>query len=122
MYEGGTVSKDLERAFAKAYGLGPKKYLTHKRLSRLRLFLKAGHGREYGVSDLFLRCGLTHFGPAAQAYGKLYGETPSTTKTVAGPQKRRHDSTLTELRTCTGSLIAPIVVALKATMQIIRRL
>ncbi len=75
----GAGYRTVERAFVEVYGLGPKQYLTRRRLSRLRLLLKAGQGLEHGVTDLFLRCGLTHFGRAAEGYRQLFGEVPSAT-------------------------------------------
>ncbi len=80
----GASYRTLERAFVQTYGLGPKRYLTHRRLSRLRLLLKAGHGGALGVTDLFLECGLTHFGRAAEGYRRLFGETPSMTASSGG--------------------------------------
>jgi len=74
-----TNIKTLERAFLRAYGVGPKQYLLKKRLSKLRQLLICGSREKRALVDAYLSCGLSHFGRAAQDYKAFFGEPPSLT-------------------------------------------
>lgn len=71
--------KALGRAFLDVYGIAPKGYLTKKRLSKLRSLLLNAASKERNLADMYLSCGLTHFGRASRAYMSLFREVPSTT-------------------------------------------
>lgn len=73
----GQPIKTIERSFMKTYGMTPKRYLTLQRLTRLRRKIKSGEAAERTLTDLYLDCGLAHFGRAAAGYRALYGELPS---------------------------------------------
>ncbi len=75
----GQPIKNVERSFARTYGMPPKRYLTLQRLTRLRRKIKSGEADERKLTDLYLDCGLAHFSRAAADYRALYGELPSKT-------------------------------------------
>lgn len=74
----GCTYKSLERGFLRTYGVTPKEYLTLLRLCKLReqLLRRADSSR---LTDVYLSCGLTHFGRSSAAYRTLFGEVPSST-------------------------------------------
>jgi AraC-like DNA-binding protein len=69
----------LERAFSKVHGISPKRFLTHRRLTRLRQLLLSADAAETSVTETLLDCGLHHAGRAAAAYRHLFGELPGET-------------------------------------------
>lgn len=75
----GTSWKTLERAFRHVYGLTPKGYLTHLRLSRARRLLLNRQRSGDSVARIAGACGFTHLGRFAASYRALYGERPSET-------------------------------------------
>lgn len=72
-----TTYRELDRAFLKAHGISPKRYLTLKRLSKLRELLLSDEGVSQSLSTSFMSCGLAHFGRASGSYKALFGEPPS---------------------------------------------
>lgn len=72
-----TTYRALNRAFSRSYGMSPKRYLTLKRLSKLRAILVTDEGSTQTLSQSFLNCGLAHFGRASANYRTMFGETPS---------------------------------------------
>ena len=69
----------LERTFSKVHGISPKRFLTHRRLTRLRQRLITADAAETSITDALLDCGLHHAGRAAAAYRDLFGELPGET-------------------------------------------
>jgi AraC family ethanolamine operon transcriptional activator len=69
----------LERAFSKVHGISPKRFLTHRRLTRLRQLLLTADAAETSITEALLDCGLHHAGRAAAAYRHLFGELPGET-------------------------------------------
>jgi AraC-like DNA-binding protein len=69
----------LERAFNHVHGLGPRRFITQRRLARLRRLLLAGSVGELSVTDAILSCGFHHPGRAAAVYRSCYGEEPRAT-------------------------------------------
>lgn len=74
----GTSLRGLERAFLAVYGLGPKRYLTLRRLLRARRELRRADTAAT-VTDVALRWGFLHLGRFAADYRAQFGETPSET-------------------------------------------
>ena len=75
----GYSSPTLYRAFMEEFGVGPKRYLHVKRLSRVRhdlIFRSAGTG----ISDIANRWGFWHMGKFAADYKMQFGELPSQTR------------------------------------------
>lgn len=81
--------KTLSRAFHRIYGLTPKEYITKRRLARLRCLLLEPTEEATELTDLYLRCGLSHFGRASMAYKAIFGEPPS--ETLAATPRRRSE-------------------------------
>ncbi|MFU1476180.1 helix-turn-helix domain-containing protein [Roseovarius sp. C7] len=71
--------KTAERSFLKTYAMPPKTYLTLVRLSELKRKIMAGETEERTLSELYLDCGLAHFGRVSTQYKTLFGERPSDT-------------------------------------------
>jgi len=69
----------LERTFSKVHGISPKRFLTHRRLTRLRQRLITADAAETSITEALLDCGLHHAGRAAAAYRDLFGELPGET-------------------------------------------
>jgi AraC-like DNA-binding protein len=69
----------LERAFNRVVGVGPRRFIARRRLSRLRRLLLAGSAEALSVTDAMLSCGLSHLGRTAVHYRACFGEEPSAT-------------------------------------------
>jgi AraC-like DNA-binding protein len=69
----------LERAFKQVHGLGPRRFITQRRLARLRRLLLAASAGELSIIDAMLRCGFYHPGRAAAVYRSCFGEEPRAT-------------------------------------------
>jgi len=69
----------LERAFNHVIGLGPRRFITQRRLARLRRLLLEGKGGELSITDAMLSCGFYHPGRTAAVYRSCFGEAPSAT-------------------------------------------
>jgi AraC family ethanolamine operon transcriptional activator len=83
----------LERSFREVLGLTPRRYLTLRRLARVRSELLNGDPGE-SITDVAMRWGFFHLGRFAQEYGQLYHERPSQTRSrrVTIPRQSRGHS------------------------------
>jgi AraC family transcriptional regulator, ethanolamine operon transcriptional activator len=68
----------LERAFREAFGVGPRRYLTLRRLAAVRRELLRGDP-DASVTAVATNWGFFHLGRFAQEYRLLYAESPSET-------------------------------------------
>lgn len=68
----------LERAFRETFGVGPRRYLTLRRLAAVRRELLRRESRP-SVTDVATRWGFFHLGRFGQDYKALFGENPSMT-------------------------------------------
>ena len=68
----------LERAFRETFGVGPRRYLTLRRLAAVRRELLR-RGEQTSVTEVATRWGFFHLGRFSQDYKTLFGETPSQT-------------------------------------------
>jgi len=73
----------LERAFRETFGVGPRRYLTLRRLAAVRRELLRRESRS-SVTDVATRWGFFHLGRFGQDYKALFGESPSQTLRVPG--------------------------------------
>jgi len=71
-------TRALQVAFKSVRGLSPRTALRQMRLDRARQILLAA-GRETGVTEIALSCGLEHLGRFSQDYRRRFGESPSAT-------------------------------------------
>lgn len=69
----------LERVFREVFGSTPRRYLTLRRLARVRNELLNGDP-DQSITDVAMRWGFFHLGRFAQEYGQLYHERPSQTR------------------------------------------
>ena len=69
----------LERSFREVLGVTPRRYLTLRRLARVRSDLLNGDPNE-SITEVAMRWGFFHLGRFAQEYGQLYHERPSQTR------------------------------------------
>jgi AraC family ethanolamine operon transcriptional activator len=74
----GIASRTLNRAFRERFGIGPKSYLKHQRLSATRSELIASPP-ETLIADVANRWGFWHIGQFAKDYKALFDELPSET-------------------------------------------
>ncbi len=81
--------RTLDRAFRERFGVGPKAYLTRRRLGGVREALAAGP-RDLRVADIANAWGFWHMGQFARDYKRLFGELPSETlrHSIAHPSYR----------------------------------
>ena len=68
----------LERAFRETFGVGPRRYLTLRRLAAVRRELLR-RGPDTSVTEVATRWGFFHLGRFSQDYKALFGEMPSLT-------------------------------------------
>ncbi|WP_396270736.1 helix-turn-helix domain-containing protein [Ideonella sp.] len=74
----GTSLSRLERAFREAYGHGPRRTLTLRRMAAVRReLMQALPGTS--VTEVATRWGFSHLGRFAQDYASMYQERPSAT-------------------------------------------
>ncbi|MBI5255903.1 MAG: helix-turn-helix transcriptional regulator [Burkholderiales bacterium] len=87
----GTSLSTLERAFREVFGVGPRRYLTMRRLAAARReLLRAAPGTT--VTRVAMRWGFLHLGRFAQDYRHQFGEQPS--RTLAGARGAPHAHSL----------------------------
>lgn len=72
-------SRTLHAVCQQHFGMGPKRYLTMRRLEMARQALLAGSADEVNVTAIALRCGFWELGRFAGAYKLAFGESPSET-------------------------------------------
>jgi AraC-like DNA-binding protein len=77
--ETGVAWRTLDRAFRERFGIGPKAYLTRRRLGGVREALAAGP-TERRIADVANAWGFWHIGQLARDYRRLFGELPSETR------------------------------------------
>src|SRR3954469_19672483 len=71
--------RTLRAACQEQIGMGPKQYLTLRRMHMARRHLRAAAPGTTTVSDVALQCGFWHFGRFSETYRTLFGECPSDT-------------------------------------------
>lgn len=76
--ETGVPWRTLDRAFRERFGMGPKAYLTRRRLGGVREALAAGPN-DLRIADIANAWGFWHMGQFARDYKRLFGELPSET-------------------------------------------
>jgi AraC-like DNA-binding protein/TolB-like protein len=96
----GASERTLLKQFQRFVGLPPLAYLRRLRLNVARNELTSAENNDV-ISDVAIRCGLSHLGRFATEYRRLFGETPSATRRrVRG---RVADETLAKQRaSCSG--------------------
>lgn len=78
----GASERTLRNAFHTVYGIGPTRYLVHRRLAMARAALRAAQPGDT-VTAIATRNGLWDLGRFAADYRALYGEPPSATLRAA---------------------------------------
>jgi AraC family ethanolamine operon transcriptional activator len=68
----------LERAFREAFGVGPRRLLTMRRLAAVRSELLRGQA-DAAVTEIATRWGFFHLGQFSKEYRALFAERPSDT-------------------------------------------
>ena len=81
--ETGVPWRTLDRAFRERFGMGPKAYLTRRRLGGVREALAAGP-KDLRIADVANAWGYWHMGQFARDYKRLFGELPSETLRHSG--------------------------------------
>jgi AraC-like DNA-binding protein len=71
--------RTLQRAFTETLGIGPARYLTHKRLSAVRAELRCSDPDATRVTDTATKYGFWQLGRFARDYRQMFGERPSET-------------------------------------------
>lgn len=71
--------RTLQRAFTETLGIGPARYLAHKRLTAVRAELRRSDPAEVRVTDTATKYGFWQLGRFAQDYRRVFGERPSDT-------------------------------------------
>jgi AraC-like DNA-binding protein len=74
----GVALRTLNRAFRERFGVGPKAYLTRKRLSNVHAELVRAPGNTV-IADVANRHAFWHLGQFAKDYKTMFGELPSET-------------------------------------------
>lgn len=72
----GISVRSLERALQRAYGMGPKRWITTTRLNTAHRHLRDPGGEDRTVAQIARRCGFLHAGRFSQAYRALFGDYP----------------------------------------------
>jgi len=75
----GVSERTLRSVFNEAFGLGPIRYLRHRRLHLVRAALRAADPGRNTVAGIATEFGFWEFGRLAQEYHALFGERPSQT-------------------------------------------
>jgi AraC-like DNA-binding protein len=71
--------RTLQRAFTETLGIGPARYLAHKRLTAVRAELRRGDPTQLRVTDTATKYGFWQLGRFAKDYRQVFGERPSET-------------------------------------------
>jgi AraC family transcriptional regulator, ethanolamine operon transcriptional activator len=90
----GVSERTMRNVFHDYYGVAPLRYLRLRRLHLVRSALKQADPRRHTVTDVVKQFGIWELGRFAQAYRRLFGETPSQTLLAATahsfrPEQRR---------------------------------
>mgnify|MGYP001826997744 CR=1 FL=1 len=88
----GVSTRTMRYAFRYALGISPYQYMLRRRLTLVREALLDPSRPERTVLDLLLAHGITHQGEFAGQYRRLFGETPSQTRTAALGRRRDRPS------------------------------
>jgi AraC-like DNA-binding protein len=80
--------RTLQRAFTETMGIGPVRYLAHKRLIAARAELRRADPSAVRVTDTATKYGFLQLGRFARDYRQMFGECPSETLNGPGGQKR----------------------------------
>ena len=78
----GVHERSLRNVFLDLYGVSPKRYLTNLRLSKVRRDLSSRNS-DLSVSQAASRAGFWQWGYMSREYRKLFGESPSATRSKA---------------------------------------
>jgi AraC family transcriptional regulator, ethanolamine operon transcriptional activator len=90
----GVSERTMRNIFHDYYGVAPLRYLKLRRLHMVRSALKQADPHRHTVTDVVKQFGIWELGRFAQAYRRLFGETPSQTLLAATarsfhPEQRR---------------------------------
>jgi len=88
----GVSTRTMRYAFRYALGLSPYQYMLRRRSTLVREALLDPSRPERTVLDLLLAHGITHQGEFAGQYRRLFGETPSQTRSAALGRRRDRPS------------------------------
>jgi AraC-like DNA-binding protein len=80
--------RTLQRAFTETMGIGPARYLAHRRLIAARAELRRADPSEVRVTDTATKYGFLQLGRFARDYRQMFGERPSETLNGSGGHKR----------------------------------
>jgi AraC-like DNA-binding protein len=87
--------RTMQRAFTETLGIGPARYLAHKRLIAARAELRRADPSEVRVTDTATKYGFLQLGRFARDYRLMFGECPS--ETLNGPNgEKRGNATRSE--------------------------
>jgi AraC family ethanolamine operon transcriptional activator len=82
----GVSERTLRNVFHDYYGVAPLRYLKLRRLHLVRNALKHADPRQSSVTEIATQFGIWELGRFAQAYRRLFGETPA--ETLLGASRR----------------------------------
>ena len=82
------TTRTLRYAFGYALGISPYQYMLRRRLTIMRDALMDPSRPERTLLDLLLAHGITHQGEFAGQYRRLFGESPSATRSLALGRRR----------------------------------
>ena len=90
----GVSERTMRNIFHNYYGVAPLRYLKLRRLHLVRSALKQADPHRHTVTEVVKQFGIWELGRFAQAYRRLFGETPSQTLLAAParaylPEQRR---------------------------------
>jgi AraC family ethanolamine operon transcriptional activator len=71
--------RTLQRAFTETLGIGPARYLTHRRLIAVRAELRRSDPEAVRVTETATKYGFWQLGRFARDYRQMFGERPSET-------------------------------------------
>ncbi len=74
--------RTLEHWFRERFGIPPMAYLAASRLSAARDTLRRADVRDVSIADAAKAVGIRHLGRFAAAYRRMFGETPTRTRTA----------------------------------------
>jgi AraC-like DNA-binding protein len=72
----GVSERQLTRVFHARHGMGPVKFLRHRRLEAAQRFFLAGDASELTVTSIATACGINHLGRFSMDYARMFGESP----------------------------------------------